>query len=40
MTPTPLNAGRWLLLQLPTALVLAALAGVGYVGYLTVWKVP
>src|SRR5438132_11950478 len=31
---------RWLLLQLPTLLVLAALAGLGYVGYMTDWKVP
>ena len=40
MIAAPLTAGRWVLLQLPTVLVLAALAGIGYVGYLTEWKVP
>lgn len=40
MAAAPRNVWHALLLQLPTLLVLAALAGLGYVGYVTGWKVP
>jgi cobalt-zinc-cadmium efflux system membrane fusion protein len=40
MTAALRNVCRWTLLQVPTVVVLAALGGIGYVGYATDWTVP